>query len=197
MAKLPDSFTAHLRALEWTRSKIERLCSQGILVRRDVELVYEGLYLDCVTSFESSIEHLFIQLLIGRTAVQGVAPRAVFKSSVVARDILLGGEKKYLDWLPYDKTERRAQSYFRGGAPFTRFTSFEKKIIEEILLIRNAVAHESTHSHNRFKQFVDGLPLASREKTPAGFLRSYIDQQTTRFQFYAAEMARMITLLCS
>jgi hypothetical protein len=197
MANLPHNFVGHVRALEWTRAKVERLYNQGFLVRRDVELVYEGLYLDCVTSFESSIEYLFIQILTGHVTLREVTARVAFKSSMVARDVLLGGEKKYLDWLPYDKAEKRAQAYFRGGFPFTKFTSTEKKTIEEMLIIRNAIAHESSYSYNRFQKFVSGLPLTPREKTSAGFLRSHIDPTTTRFQFYVADMARMITSLYS
>ncbi len=191
------NFVGHVRALEWTRTKVERLYSQNSLVRRDVELVYEGLYLDCMTSFESSIEHIFLQLLTGHITLREVTARVNFKSGIVARDVLLGGEKKYVDWLPYDKTENRAKAYFRGGLPFSKFTNIEKRTIDDMLIIRNAIAHESAHSYNRFQKFISVLPLTPREKSPAGFLRSHIDPTTTRFQLYVAAMARMVTSLCS
>lgn len=197
MATPSREFIGHMRTLEWTRTKLERLYNQGLLVRRDVERVYEGLYLDAITSFEASIETLFIRILTERITLRGVVAKVSFRSSRVAREVLLGGGRKYLDWFPYEWTEKRARAYFRGGRPFTNLTRADKTTINEMLLIRNAIAHKSPHANARFQQLVAGYPLLGREKTPAGFLRSRIDPTTTRYQFYITEMARIIITLCS
>ena len=188
-------FPGHLSTLEMTRKKIERLCSQGCLVRRDVERVYEGLYLDAITSLEATIEDLFIRIITGRSLPTDVVVRVLFNSSQVARDVVLGGERRYLDWFPYNRTEKRAKAFLRGGRPFTQLSAAEKKVLEEMLIIRNAIAHKSPHARKRFQAFVTNFPLISRERTPAGFLRSKISMTTTRFQFYAFEMVRIIQLL--
>lgn len=189
-------FVGHLRTIEFTRTRIEQLFLRGMLVRRDAERVYEGLYLDAITSFESSIEDLFIQVLTGQFTSRGVATQVRVHSKQVARDILLGGGRKYLDWLPYDRTEERAKAFLRAGEPFTRLGRPEKRTIEELLIVRNAIAHKSQYSKDRFIQLISVFPLLPRERTPAGFLRSNIDPSTNRYQYYIAEMARMIQLLC-
>ena len=198
--KIAQKLVAHLKALEWTRAKVERLFDpERRLVRRDVERVYEGLYLDAFTSFERSIEELFVALLTNRVAQTGVVTRVNFRSSKVARDVILGGNKKYVDWFPYDRTEERAKAFFRSGEPFTRLSNNDKKMIEELVIIRNAIAHRSRHSINRFEQKLivgKGLPLPPRERTPAGFLRSKIDPSTTRFQDYLAVIADIMRKLC-
>jgi hypothetical protein len=192
----PDRrFVGHLKTIEWTRAKIERLFVQGLLVRRDAECVYEGLYLDAISSFELSIEELFFQILTGQFLPKGVVARVTFHSNQVVRDVLLG-ERKYLDWLPYERTEKRAIAFLRAGEPFTRLGRVEKSTIEDSLIIRNAIAHKSYYSNKRFQQLIDSYLLLPKERTPAGFLRSKIDPTTTRYQFYIAEMARIMQLLC-
>jgi hypothetical protein len=69
---LVNDLVAHLKSLEWTRTKMERLLSEGAIVRRDIEKVYKGLYLDAITSFEGLVEELFLGLLVGRL-VSGIA----------------------------------------------------------------------------------------------------------------------------
>jgi hypothetical protein len=141
----------------------------------DTTLVYTGLYLEAVTCFEKFIEDLFIGLLCGTYthSDRSVNPRVVFRSSAVCRAVI-HGERSYVDWLPYEKyTLKRAKGYFTGGTPFSGLTKPEKKQIERLYLIRNAIAHKSVQSRNRFEADVlAGLTLLPREKTPAGFLRN-------------------------
>lgn len=72
-----NSFVIHLNNLEKTRKKMESLLLKRIVVRRDIEQVYEGLYMSSITSFENWIEDLFIGLLVGRLKhySSSVAPR--------------------------------------------------------------------------------------------------------------------------
>ena len=60
-----NMFISHLKSLELTRQKGESLMSSHMLVRRDIEQIYKGLWLDAVCSFEQFIEQLFIGLLVG------------------------------------------------------------------------------------------------------------------------------------
>ncbi len=63
---LANKFIGHLNHLEKTRTKMEKLLTTGAVVRRDIEQVYAGLYLEAITSLERLIENLFIGLLVGR-----------------------------------------------------------------------------------------------------------------------------------
>ncbi len=197
---LADGFIGHLNYLEMTRSKMEGLLSGRIIVRRDIEQVYAGLYLEAITSLEDLVENLFIGLLVGRI-VHGsprVVSRVSFQSDLVARDVVLGG-RQYVDWFPYHYTERRAKAFFRNGLPFTQLQARDKTQIERLLYVRNAIAHKSSHAKRMFEQVVIGsLPLTPREKTPTGFLRSTFRAAPTqtRYENLVAEMAQLAMRLC-
>ena len=80
----------------------------------------------------------------------------------------------YIDWFPYDVTIKRAKIYFKSGKPFTNFSKVEKKYLEEILYIRNALTHRSNYSIIQLnRNVIKDLPLTSKEKTVTGFLRSF------------------------
>lgn len=199
--RLAASFVGHLRSLEWTRSRMESLMTSHQIVRRDIERVYEGLYLDAITSLENLIESLFIGLLTGNlnTSSSRTVSRVSFRSQKVAREVVYGG-RRYVDWIPYNQTEQRAKAFFRNGVPFTSLSSPYKKDLEQIVLIRNTIAHRSNHSIRTFERYVIGsLPLTPRERTPAGFLRSIyrIAPRQSRFEQYMFLLARIAHDLCA
>lgn len=199
-SSLSDEFISHLRALEWTRSKMEKLLGKNEIVRRDIERVYEGLYLDAITSLESLFEDLFIGLLTQRIIQSSlkVKPRVYFKSDKVAREVVLGG-RNYVDWVPYHLTEKRAKAFFRNGLPFTSLMKPDKQSLEQILYVRNAIAHRSSHSYRMFeKEVIGSVPLPPRERTPAGYLRSRfrISPVQTRYENLIADMASITIKIC-
>ncbi len=193
-SELSDDLAGHFRRLDSTRRKLEKLFFEGEIKRHDIEQVYVGLYLDAIVSFERFIEELFLGLLVGRLSLPSkVHPRVTFQSDNVARDVVCGG-KNFVDWFPYDSTEKRAHAFFRAGLPFTILDKPEKKTIEQLMFVRNALAHKSRHSLSRFEEMVLGnLPLTGKERSPAGYLRSSFrtapDQ--TRYENLVMEMAQI------
>mgnify|MGYP001568086396 CR=1 FL=1 len=188
-----DEFRSHLNRLASTRAKFENLFASKKIKRHDVEQVYVGLYLDAVVSFERFIETLFIGYLVGRIrpSSKRIVPRISFSSEKVARDVVFGGQN-YVDWFPYRYTEKRAVAFYRNGLPFTGLQDADKKAIERLLTIRNAIAHRSSYSMRTFEKNVIGsLPLTGRERSPAGYLRSIfrITPDQTRYENLVAEMA--------
>ena len=190
----------HLRYIEQTRSKTERLHQDGYLVRRDLELVYAGLYLNAITFFENFIEDLFVRLLVG-TAIHPsrlVVPKITFKSPTTCRNIVYGGEA-YVDWFPYNRTQRRARVFFRNGLPFTDLDSSDKKNIERMFHIRNAIAHKSKHALRVFSEkVIDDQNLLSEEKKPVGYLRSNYatSPSQTRYELIIFNMVQIARKLC-
>ncbi|HET8891285.1 MAG TPA: hypothetical protein VFQ41_20445 [Candidatus Angelobacter sp.] len=177
---------------------MEKLLADDRLARRDLERVYEGLFLSAFTRFEVLLEDLFFGLLVGRVSCYSCDsyPRVNFQSEKVARQVILR-ERRYLDWLPYGKTEELAKSFFRGGRPFTRLDDGEKSKLQTSLFIRNAIAHKSTYSSKIFTEKVLGsTPLAPRERTPAGFLRSQYRINQTRFQLYMNDVLAVSKKVC-
>jgi hypothetical protein len=194
-------FISHVKYVEPTRSKMEKSFDNGFVVKRDVEVLYTGLYLEAVCSFELFLEDLFIGLLTGKLyhPSRDVSPRVNFRSHLVARDIILGG-KKYVDWLPWSLIETRAKAYFRDGRPFTSISANDKQLVDQVCRIRNALAHKSDYSLRKLEEGVSGsIPLLVSEKTPAGFLRSKfrIAPVQTRYENYIGELVILAVHLCT
>ena len=195
-----NALIGHLKYIEQTRSKTERLYQEGYLVRRDVELIYAGLYLDAITSFENFIEDLFIRLLLG-TAIHPsrlVVPKIAFKSAVICRNIVYGG-RSFVDWFPYERTQERAEIFFQKGLPFTALDGLDRKNMNHMLCIRNAIAHKSKHALKRFeREVISGLPLLSQEEKPVGYLRSNyaMSPPQTRYELIIFNIVQIARKLC-
>jgi hypothetical protein len=193
------AFDRRLDRFERTASKLERALDKGTLTRRDLEALYEGLFIGAIVEFESFLELLFMGVVLRKTLYPGgkVTPRIDVRSQGVLEEVLLDG-RRYVDWFPYALTETRAQSYLRGGRPFSLLSSSQKQSLERWLWIRNAVAHSGRHARQVFERKVIGTtPLPPRERTPAGFLRSEIRSGVTRFEHTLDEMRGIAATLCT
>jgi hypothetical protein len=197
---LLDAYRRHVTSLSHTRKKTEGLFVGGNLARRDVEQVYHSLYLSAFTQFESSLEELFLGMLCGRIdPMSTVVPRFQVNREIDARRIVFGG-KNYVDWLPYDYTEKRAKAFFRNGAPFTIIDKVDRKTLERLLALRNVLAHQSAHAEKTFGEIVlKGIMLTPRERTPAGFLRGAhsVAPPVTRYESLVGEMMTLLERVCS
>lgn len=196
---LSNAYISRLRRFEQARGKVERLLLAGHVSREDVYLFYEGVFLRAVTMFEGLLEDLFVGLLAGSVGPgHKVHPRVKFKSHSVARDVMLGG-RAYVDWLPYHHTDRRAEAFFRGGFPFCNLGKQDRKDLERIILIRNAVAHQSRTALKRFESEVVGTtPLLPFERTPPGYLRSNFRAAPaqSRYEDIANTLSALVRKLC-
>jgi len=190
---LADTLTRKYKALELTRQRVEKLYIKKKIVQRDRKQFYEGLYLKTHVLFETFIEELFYGLLVDNSSIltpQNVIPRVNIKSHFIARQLVQGG-KKYIDWIPYEKTIDCAKLYFRNGIPFATLTQNEKDDIYKSHVIRNVIAHESKHSLRKFEQHLIGSTILPRvERKPAGYLMGIYatSPAQTRYELYAAKL---------
>jgi len=198
-AQLID-FRRSLKHLDYTRKRMEKLRSEGEISKRDVNSVYEALFLRAVARFESFLEELFLGILEKRVRykrTRRIALKMTPKSHQALIDIVFQ-ENRYLDWLPFKQTEGRAGFYLLGGRPFSDLEQPDKDVIVKIVAIRNAIAHHSKQSKKQFKrQVIQSLTLLKGEKTAAGFLRSQVQPSVTRFEVYVGELGRIAAHLCS
>jgi hypothetical protein len=158
--------------------------------------MYEGLFSGVFTAFEGFLEDLFVGLLIAGGRLEGSAaiPRVTVRSHSVARELVFRPGRNYADWLPYQRTEERAEVFFRGGRPFTSLladpaTKSVRDVLDRGAIIRNVIAHKSQHSLIRFeREVLRNTPLGPRERTAAGFLRGMLAAAPpeTRFESYAS-----------
>ena len=198
-AQLTD-FQQSLKNLDYTRKRMEALFQAGEITKRDLNSVYEALFLRAVTRFESFLEELFLAILERRVKYKKqrrVALKMKPKSRQALMEIVFQGDR-YLDWLPFQRTADRASLYLFGGRPFTDLEQPEKDIIHKIITIRHAIAHHSKHATKQFQlKVIQSLPLLKGEKTPAGFLRSQVQPAINRFEVYISELVRIAADLCS
>jgi len=191
------TFLRKLSNLDYTRRRMEELFSRQDIALRDLLSVYEALFLRAVTGFEAFLEELFVAVLERRVRHPDIRLRMRANSRDALMDILLQGDK-YLDWLPFNRTEERARLYIDGGKPFSKLTDGDKSTIKTIVTIRHAIAHPSKHARAEFERTVVGnLSLLRGERAPAGFLRSQVrsNPRQNRFEVYIAELARMAKTL--
>lgn len=197
---LANKFVGHLKNLEVTRNKVELLFNSKALVRRDVEHVYKGLFMDACASFEDFLEDLFIGLIVGNLRNRKTRLKQIhIKSYLTARKIIFGKDK-YLNWLPYtDNTLERAKIYFSQGKPFD-LDEDDVDMLDKIHTIRNALAHNSIYCKKQFqKKIISNRTLLPKEKAPTGFLRtiSTSNPPTTFFEIYANKLSTISLKLTS
>ena len=198
-AQLTD-FRRSLKNLNYTRKRMEELFLSGNITKRDLNSVYEALFLRAVTRFESFLEELFLGILEKRVKykkTRKISLKMAPKSHQALIDIVFQ-QNRYLDWLPLDKTIDRADFYLLGSRPFSDLEAPEKETVLQIVTIRHAIAHHSKHAARQFKiRVIQALPLLRGEKTPSGFLRSRVQPNVNRFETFIDRLARIATDLCS
>jgi hypothetical protein len=194
---LVQELIRHFGSLEQTRTKMEDLLSKKKISTRDVEKVYEALFLRTMTYFEGFIEELFFGMLTKRIipSVANINMRVDFRSDLVSRNVVLAG-RDYINWFPYKRTEEMADRFFTGGRPFSLLSAAEKDDIRRMLIIRNTIAHQSSFAKKKFGDSIIAPSLSSsvallpRERSPAGYLRSAFRTSPVqvRFEIYQIKL---------
>ena len=194
LGKLVTQFQRKLTLSDVTRRRVEDEYRMGKLVRRDVEIVYEGLFLRAVVGFEDLLESIFFAVLEGRSGNASWYPRLTGRRSDLKKCVF--GEKRYLDWLPYAVSLKRAQLYLRDGLPFSLLDDGDKLKLSQIVTIRHAIAHSSKSASQKFTETViDTLALPASEKKPAGFLRGITAHSLTRYEVYVQSLGGIANTL--
>ncbi len=197
--KVSREVAARARGLNAYVGRMEKLFGTKAISRVDINRTYAGACLGFCTYAERSLERLFLGLLMRRFVHEAAAvqPLVDIRSDRVARAVVNGG-RKYVDWLPYDQfTEPRAEAFLSRGLPFTAMNKDDRKALQRLFVLRNAIAHESKHSLRQFHaHFTDGKALSGDQLTPAGYLRGRHSADQTRFSYTLAEAVDIFRRLC-
>lgn len=188
--------------IEFTRLKVETLFREGSIVKRDLDIAYSGLIINAVTAFENYLEKLFFSIVSGKSKPhRDVGPIVTSITRLSENDIrlLVIGDNRYINWLPYDLTEKRSLAYLVDGSPFRKLKGQDKESLKKIAKIRNAIAHSSPFSEEAFKKMISDKTLPPRERTPIGYIRSVYRTSPTMIQFQSltGEIIRMSNKLIS
>ncbi len=198
--RIHEKFESRTTSIERTRGKMEVLITQGHLDIEDIKHLYAGLYMELFTEFESLLEDLFFGLYNGSYISQTntITRKSRISPTAEIQPVIYGG-KSYVNWLLYkEHTLKRAKLFFDLGQPFQLLTTTEKTKIEEYHIIRNAIAHKSPNSLNKFNNIIAPLALLPSERTPTGYLRSKPHGSgQTQFEIAIVELKIMTRKLCA
>ena len=188
-----DAFVRKLELLYQNRTTPPRL------TRTDLERAYSGAFLSFISFFENAWEDLFFGLLMERLEhPQPVQPLVSIRSAAVARGVVIGEARNYLDWLPASRSVDRAKLYLSQGRPFSDMSNGDKATVKRYMTIRNALAHDSKFAIERFKkEVIQQRALPPAERRPAGYLRGVHAVGQTRMNLALAEMSVVMRRLCS
>lgn len=195
---LLNRYFRRVKENEWTLNNIKSAQKNGVLVRRDVCLAYEGLFLQSVVGFELLIENLFLHLITGRAShPRPTVPLHVFPTIDIARDIIT--QKRYIDWLPIDKMEKTSKIYFlQNQNPFLCFPGPQKTDIDKVLTIRNYIAHKSEYSKHRFTRDVVGTTvLPSIHQDILTYFQFPHAGSVTKYQYHVGVLVQAAKTLCT
>ena len=180
--------------------KMNNLRSLRTITQRELNRVYSACFLDFATSVERQIERLFVGLVVGtlRSSRADVKCLINCNSASVAHR-LIRGTRPYPDWLPFDQTTLpRARAFLSGGRPFTLLTNTDMQTLRRMSVLRNAIAHKSSHSMRKFKKlFIDCHHIPMKERRPATYLQGFHKIDQTRFEFFLAEISLLMLKLAA
>ncbi len=123
---------------------------------RLVELLAGLALLRTHLAWEEFVEDVFLRYMCGARSAAGYAPVLLAAREPRISDAmkrLLGPKWHYLDWNPQNILTW-AQQYFDHGEPFATALGTISQTLDEIIVIRNRIAHRSDFSAQRFRAVV-------------------------------------------
>jgi hypothetical protein len=157
--------------------------------RRD--LLTEVAFLRAVSGWEIFLEQSFLLYLLGHQAPRGQPPRRYgFPPDRAAASEWCTDGKEYAKWTATE-VKRRANRWFKDGKPFTPALQGQQSRLDQLITIRNAVAHESSSARTKFENLVrnelQALPpnttvgsflitTKPNSNPPISFMEFYLDQ---------------------
>lgn len=202
-SRLGEELEKSLGRLFNTSQKALILHQDGQLGTRSLDDVIGGLAVLAYAEIEGFLERLFTGLLVGSLVPSNrrrVKPLIKAKSYAHARAIILGHSEPsdFVTWLPYSNTKKHAQRLFRSGRPFVNLDESTETAIHHLHHLRNALAHGSTESLERFrKHCIRGRTLPLEQRRPAGYLRGLHTGSSTRLEHLLNECRVGLSALSS
>jgi hypothetical protein len=174
------------------------------LKRRDIDFVYQGLFLFAVKKFEAFLEDQLVGLAAGSVTwaprlidgkMRSVRPTLKGATESTIRAIMLGSTD-YLKLLPIHHCTNAASPFLKDGFPFSLIVDDDRARLTRCLAVRNLIAHDSAAARLKFEKVVLGqIPLPVYRRNAAGFLRTNFSQQQTYFETELAALLRIARVL--
>lgn len=189
---LSNKLNKQFKGIINTQKRIERLSLHSVSIpKKDLIVLYDGLFLKLITQFESFVEELFIGLLYDKhtLSTRKKVQKVIFPDRKTTLNYLYYG-KKYVDLMPHDKLLNAARVFFNDDNPFNTLSSSDKDTLKEIFIIRNAIAHKSDFSDKKFKELMNDKGF-SVLTSPSEYLRTLHSPSITMFNQYTISLAHI------
>lgn len=196
---IPKEVVARAKQVDAYVIRMEKLVASDLMSERDLLLAYGGAVLTFHSFTENMIERLFLGLVAGRLKHGDRRVRSLveIRSPVTVRKVVFAA-RSYADWLPYGRyTIPRAEAFLSAGRPFTDLSKYDRIHLDDMAVLRNALAHQSGHAESRFRErFTDGKALIPTQQRPQGYLRGEHAIGQTRLNYLMGRTVQVLNNLC-
>ena len=140
-------------ALGWNRAGL--IHNVPRFTNDHLEMVVSLAFLSGFLAWEKFLEESFILYLMGKSAPNGYAPiRHVFPRDRDHANEFCKGDRKFSAWDDVNFVTTRSDQFFLDGRPFSDSLRTVLNLLNNMKTIRNAIAHQSTASQDKFENFV-------------------------------------------
>ena len=133
----------------------------------------EMAFLRAFQAWEVFVEESFVLYLWGQMPPRGRGPKryAFPPDQKTAAEWVIPEGRDYAQWTHAQYVRERAESFFKAGRPFAPVLSGNQHLLDDVRIIRNAIAHKSVGARERFEKVVrDKLGTVPPGMTVGGFL---------------------------
>ena len=162
--------------------------------RKRRDYMTEMAFLSAFQAWEILVEESFILYLWGQKPPRGRAPNryAFPPDQKTAMAWLIPEGRDYAQWTDAQHVRERAERFFKAGRPFAPVLRGNQSVLDEVRLIRNAIAHKSVSAREKFEKIVrDRLGTLPPNLTVGGFLGTTAPGSTppvSFLEFYVAKI---------
>lgn len=174
------------------------------LLTRDRYLLVEVCFLQVLMAWETFLEEAFARFMCGarRLSVPRDPVRLTQFPSLQDAKLTIYQGRRYANWLVPANIEAVCLQHFDQGAPFLGLITAANLELNEIRIIRNKIAHSSSHATREFRNLmIRKLPNVHRGVSPGRFLLSPVPQTMNPqnlgnfYQFYASFLETLAQLI--
>jgi hypothetical protein len=118
-------------------------------------MMIELAFLRGFLAWEVFIEESFLLYMMGKRPLRGRPPhRYVLPPNRQAAAVLAAESRAHAKWDAAAEVSSRAERFFRDGRPYIQALRPNQHALDDAKTIRNAVAHKSAASRQRFEALV-------------------------------------------
>ena len=162
-----DSRKLATNAYSWSK-KMTPPTRQPLINAKQRDAITELAFFRVFSGWEAFLEETFILYLLGQQAPRGRKPqRYGFPPNEKAAHEWVAEGRDYAKW-GHDEVKKRAERLFRDGHPFSPIIDSHYHRLSQVKTIRNAIAHESLKSRQKFELLVRNELTALPPNTTVG-----------------------------